>query len=291
MKVESPSIFIGDWGVGMPQEKMREYRYLGYSEKERGEHAGFRGIGKYSGLAVAEKIIVDSSHYGVPERIQVVIHVGEMIEAIDRDKNPPLEKLLSEFTELNVTPDDSPTHYTFVELHKIRKDAESLFDADMLKKYLSQTAPVPFNPKFKYSADIQSRLVDNVPHFLAVGVNLNTHPLYKPFFRKCREPGYETILFSDERSDILAFSWYCENIVKGQFEPKDKAGLVFRARNIAVGDGQLGFGALCGEGRPNEHSISLGKSTFLIQTLFPLLIEQISRIMLQGLDSTRDVSE
>src|SRR3989337_2796083 len=61
VKLEPPSIFIGDFGIGMPEQKMRQYRYLGYSEKDRTEHAGFRGIGKYSGLAVAEKIIVDSS--------------------------------------------------------------------------------------------------------------------------------------------------------------------------------------------------------------------------------------
>jgi len=51
VKVQSPSIFIADDGFGMSENKMQEYRYLGYSEKERTEQAGFRGIGKYSGLA------------------------------------------------------------------------------------------------------------------------------------------------------------------------------------------------------------------------------------------------
>ncbi len=84
IKVNPPSIFVGDHGIGMSEKKMQEYRYLGYSEKERGEHAGFRGIGKYSGLAIAEKIIVDSSRYGAPTRLRVVIHVGEMIKEVEK---------------------------------------------------------------------------------------------------------------------------------------------------------------------------------------------------------------
>src|SRR5437879_5949408 len=54
VRVEQPSIIIADQGIGMSKRRMQEYRYLGYSEKERTEHAGFRGIGKYSGLAIAE---------------------------------------------------------------------------------------------------------------------------------------------------------------------------------------------------------------------------------------------
>src|SRR5947208_8214059 len=46
VKVESPSIFIADFGIGMSEKKMREYRYLGYSEKDPAQQAGFRGIGK-----------------------------------------------------------------------------------------------------------------------------------------------------------------------------------------------------------------------------------------------------
>ena len=76
----------------MAERKMREYRYLGYSEKDPAEQAGFRGIGKYSGVAVADKIIVDSSPYGIPKRYQVVIHVDTMIDALDKDKNTPLKR-------------------------------------------------------------------------------------------------------------------------------------------------------------------------------------------------------
>src|SRR5690348_11923319 len=61
VKIQPPSIFIADHGSGMRRDEVRQYRYLGYSQKQRGRHAGFRGIGKYSGVDVADKIIVDTS--------------------------------------------------------------------------------------------------------------------------------------------------------------------------------------------------------------------------------------
>src|SRR6267378_524070 len=61
IKIQAPSITIADRGIGMTQAQMEQYRYLGFSEKERTKHAGFRGIGKYSGSAVAQKLIVDSA--------------------------------------------------------------------------------------------------------------------------------------------------------------------------------------------------------------------------------------
>ncbi|MBI4256854.1 ATP-binding protein [Candidatus Uhrbacteria bacterium] len=239
VKVEPPSIFITDFGIGMPERKMREYRYLGYSEKNPAEHAGFRGIGKYSGLAVAEKIIVDSSPYGIPKRYSVVIHVGDMIDALDANNNIPLEELLKQFTELNEGSESSDEHYTFVELHTIRKDGKALFEKDVLKHYLTRTAPIPFNPEFKFAAEIERKLAENIPDYLAVELSFNGEKIYKPHLPRCREPEYETVLYQDDKPDILAFSWYCQNEEKGQFDPKENSGLVYRVKNIAVGDGQL----------------------------------------------------
>jgi hypothetical protein len=239
VKIEPPSIFIADRGVGMSERKMREYRYLGFSEKDPTEHAGFRGIGKYSGLAVAEKIIVDSSPSGLSKRYRVVIHVGSMIAALDKDKNTPLERLLSEFTELEKGQAPRDEHYTFVELHKIRRDASNLFEDGVLKQYLTRTAPVPLHPDFRFSTEIERRLAENIPDYLAVDLSVNGKNIFKPYMANCRDPEFETVLYQEDKQEVLAFSWYCQNADKGQFEPKEESGLVYRVKNIAVGDGQL----------------------------------------------------
>src|ERR1051326_2755736 len=46
-----PSLIIADKGIGMSEATMRRYRYLGFSAKEIGSHAGFRGIGKFSAIS------------------------------------------------------------------------------------------------------------------------------------------------------------------------------------------------------------------------------------------------
>jgi len=239
IKIQSPSITIADLGLGMTYTQVEQYRFLGFSEKERTKHAGFRGIGKYSGSAVAEKLIVDSSPYGTAKRFRVVIHADLMMQEVKAGNNPPLERLLEEYTEVSEESEEAEAHYTFVELHKIAKDADVLMDVSDISDYLARAAPVPFDPHFQYTEQIEKKLRENVPEYLAVPLSLNGSEIRKKFFSNCLEPEFDSVLFDDKKPEVLAFSWSCQNSEKGQFDPKDLAGLVFRAKNIAVGDGQL----------------------------------------------------
>jgi len=239
VKIQPPSIFIADHGSGMSRSEVQQYRYLGYSQKQRGKHAGFRGIGKYSAIGIAEKIIVDTSPIAIPKQYRIIIHADRMIAEIGQGKNAPLEEILQKHTEVSETHASADDHYTFVELHKILHEADSLLDQTDIAAYLARTAPVPFNPKFKVGMQITEKLKENVPDFFAVELAVNGNNIYKPFFQNCQAPEFDSVLFKDKEEGVLAYSWYCQNSDKGQLEPKDLAGLVFRVRNIAVGDGQL----------------------------------------------------
>jgi hypothetical protein len=239
VKIQPPSIFVADHGFGMSQAEVRRYRYLGYSRKERTKHAGFRGIGKYSALALAQRIIVDTSPLGSDKRYQVIIHADRMIDEAEQGKNRPLEEILQKYTEFSQGPAKEDDHYTFVELHGLSKEASALFEVADIEAYLSRTAPVPVDPEFRYSKQIQQRLRENIPDFLAVDLTVNGNRVYKPYFIDCQEPEFETVLYRDAESDLLAYCWYCQHSEKGQYDPKSRAGLVFRVKNIAVGDGQL----------------------------------------------------
>jgi hypothetical protein len=239
VKIQAPSIFIADHGFGMSEAEILQYRYLGYSQKERAKHAGFRGIGKYSALAMAEKIIVDTSPFGTPKRYQVIIHADRMIADAQQRKNRPLEEILEECTEFSEGSANEDEHYTFVELHGLSRESSSLLDIDDVRAYLSTTAPIPFDPRFRYSKEIQQKLRENIPDFLAVDLALDGEPVYKPYFLDCQSPEFETVLYRDDESDVLAYCWYCQHSEKGQYDPRDRAGLVFRVKNIAVGDGHL----------------------------------------------------
>jgi hypothetical protein len=247
VKIEDSSIFVADHGIGMDEKKMREYRYLGYSEKKIGHDAGFRGIGKYAPAALCERIIVDSSQFGVAKKFRVEIDVGEMKKHLERERNTPLDTLLSEHTSLEGTVAPKADHYTFVELQGIRKDAKRYLDVSALKAYLRRTAPLYFNPTFKHAQNIEKNLIKYVPGHLAINLIVNTEPLYKSFIEPSTSPGEIFVWHRAKSEQLLAYAWHCANTGKGIYVQAEgdlplsdrrhpDAGLVFRVRNISVGD-------------------------------------------------------
>ena len=76
--IDAPSIFVFDDGTEMDRKKVREYRYVGYSNKSMESSVGFRGIGKLSGISIAEKLILTTSPYGVAERYKLVFDAKVM---------------------------------------------------------------------------------------------------------------------------------------------------------------------------------------------------------------------
>jgi hypothetical protein len=248
IKIDGSSIFVNDDGIGMTAQKMREYRYLGFSTKKKHTDAGFRGIGKFSPISLCEKIIVDSSPFGLAQRFRVVIDAEGMVQRINKDNNPPLENLLREHTSFEKADETKAAHYTLVELYRVRKDAQAYLEMEPLKQYLRRTAPLRTDPAFKHSAEIEKKLNKFVPGYLAIDLKLNGERLYKPFLEPCEAPQDRFVHDKDNTDQLLAYSWFCANSEMGQFSaenlrPADNtesrhpdSGIVFRVRNISIGD-------------------------------------------------------
>lgn len=251
VKIDGSSIFVNDRGVGMTEQKMREYRYLGFSTKRKDTDAGFRGIGKYSPISLCERIIVDSSPIGVPHRFRVIIDAEGMVQRIRKDSNPPLEDLLREHTSFEESREAKAAHYTMVELYRVRKDAQSYLETEPLKQYLCRTAPVRFDPQFKYSGEIDKNLRKFVPGYLAIDIKLNGDFLYKPYLEPCEAPQHRFVHDRAGGDEPIAYCWFCANTEPGQFKAKSSdpeedveskhpdSGFVFRVKNIAIGDRYL----------------------------------------------------
>jgi len=261
IKIDPPSLFIYDDGTGMEQEKVKQYRYVGYSEKRTGESVGFRGIGKLSGISVAQKLIVTTSPYGVPQRYQLVFDAEAMLATIlalkETGQNIALNELIGRHSKIVTENEDPEQHYTFVELHNMRPDSLALMDRDNLVAYLSMNAPIEFDPGFEHGATIDAWLREHVKDYDTVPITVDGKPVYKPFLSDCKPP--QSIMVLDEPAetnssfvkseepnegeevgaDLLAFCWYCEHAGKGQFEDRERRGLFYRLKNFAVGDNQL----------------------------------------------------
>jgi hypothetical protein len=254
IKVAPPSIFIYDNGVGMDRTKINQYRYIGYSEKRTGEEVGFRGIGKLSGISVAEKLIVTSSPAGIAERYKLVFDASEMLAHILLlkldGKNISLNELIYAHTSIITEDEEHDRHYTMVELYNVRDDSKLLMNEEELAVYLSMNAPVDFDPEFPYGSTVNAWLREYVSDYDTASLYLNGRPVFKPYLADLRPPQTEFVWSDDEQSqqeddekeghmEPLAFCWYCEHTQKGQLKDKLKRGLFYRVKNFAVGTNQL----------------------------------------------------
>ena len=252
IKIAHPSIFIYDSGVGMDRSKISQYRYVGYSEKRTGEGVGFRGIGKLSGISVAEKLIVTSSPTGIAERYKLVFNASAMLDHILTLKldgeNIPLTELIRTHTSVTTEDEERDRHYTQVELYNVRDDSRLLMDEEELAAYLSMNAPVDFDPEFPYGSTIDAWLREYVSDYDTAPLYLNGRRIFKPYLVDLKPPQTIFVWGDDERSqqieeeshvEPLAFCWYCEHTEKGQLGDKPRRGLFYRVKNFAVGTNQL----------------------------------------------------
>ena len=246
VSVMPPSLIIADKGIGMDSEKMHEYRFLGYSEKLPGAHAGFRGIGKFSPVSACERIVVRSSKLGVAKKYEVIIEAAEMLGRLKRERNPSLEEVLEKHSSIQEAVERASEHYTFVEFYGIKQNSQDLLDPKSIRDYLTKVAPVPLNPQFSFATEVTQKLQQFVPHFLSVDIRVNGENTYKPLLENYSHPEFETIYADDSFQQLVAFSWYCGNLGRGQFrEPSVEgganrrhphSGLTFRLSNFAIGD-------------------------------------------------------
>jgi hypothetical protein len=246
ISINSPSLIIADKGIGMDRDKMHEYRYLGYSEKQPGTHAGFRGIGKFSPVSTCERIIVRSSKLGETKKYEVVIEAAEMLNRHKKEKNPPLEEVLEKHTTIQEADEKADEHYTFVEFYGIKPDSLELLHEETIHQYLRRVAPVPLDPRFSYAQTINEQLRKLIPNFVDIDVKVNGKLVHKPYIENHSPPQFETIYADDSFSKLIAFSWYCGNLGRGQFQQEANdggkshrhpdSGLSFRVSNFTVGD-------------------------------------------------------
>jgi molecular chaperone HtpG len=250
IKILKPSIFIYDNGTGMDWIKINQYRYVGYSEKQTSENVGFRGIGKLSGISIAEKLIITTSPIGEPIRYKLIFDANSMLANILalklNGRNIPLNDLIKKHTIIEKEEEEVGAHYSLIELYKLKKDSQVILDENNLVEYLGLNSPLDFHPNFKYGKQIDDWLRNYVYDYNTVPIFLNGNQLFKPFLEEIKPPIKDFIEPEDDNNkdalsdkEPLAFYWYCEHSEKGQFTDEKNRGLLFRIKNFAIGNNHL----------------------------------------------------
>ena len=242
VSIKKPSIFIYDNGTGMDRCTLNEYKNVGFSKKKIGEYAGFRGIGKLSGLSVAKKLIITTSPYKIGEKYILTFDAEGMIKEIENlkksRKNIPLTDLIEKYTKIEVEKEEKNAHYTLIELNGIKNDSKILLDQNKLIDYLGKNAPVRFEPKFKFGDRIETEIKKFVDDYDYTEICVGNKPVYKKFPNDVKDP-MNIVIWDKAQKKILGYCWYCENKAKGQIKPVNESGLVYRYKNFAVGDNSL----------------------------------------------------
>ncbi|MCJ7634769.1 ATP-binding protein, partial [Candidatus Bathyarchaeota archaeon] len=183
------SLFIYDNATGMDFQTLNEYRKIGFSRKPFGEYAGWRGIGKAAGFAVAEKLIVTTCQ-GKGETYQLTFDAKNMIQEVwelrSQGKNIPFNELIEKHSRIKtIEGGDKPS--TIVELHKVKQEAPELLNEDLLIAHLSMIAPVPFRSDFKYSNAIEKQLGSAIEDYTPINLYVEDKKVYKPYLEKWAE--------------------------------------------------------------------------------------------------------
>ena len=208
--IDPPSIFVFDDATGMDLKKVREYRYVGYSNKSMGTSAGFRGIGKLSGISVAEKLILTTSPYGVAERYKLVFDAKTMLDHIlelkQQGQNIPLNELIQKYTTLDTEKENVDQHYTLIELHNIRQKSQLLLDQKELSNYLALNVPVDFDPDFKYRDIVDEWLRAYVKDYDTVPVRVNGTRVYKYYLPNAKPPQREFVWSDEDKNGTVPYA-------------------------------------------------------------------------------------
>jgi len=257
--IKGGSLFIHDNATGMDFQTLNEYRKIGFSRKPFGEYAGWRGIGKAAGLAVAEKLIVTTCQ-GKGLTYQLTFEASEMVKEVHElraeGKNIPFNELIEKHSNIK-TIEDGEEAFTTVELYKVKSDAHELLNKNRLISHLSMIAPVPFKPDFEYSEEIQKQLESAIEDFAPISLYVEEEKIFKPYMHEWQgmeddeavridDPQFIPI-YDEEKENLIAFCWYCMHSDRGQIrtgidtagEPLPVGGLVYRLDDIKIGDAYL----------------------------------------------------
>src|SRR2546423_11025054 len=160
------TVRIRDNGIGIGREKFVETLTAFGASSKRGTHArGFRGVGRLAGLGYSQELIFRSRAAGESEvnemhwdcrNIKAILRITESTSSLQNTVN----------SEVNIRSVDGkgwPDHFFEVEIRGIvRHKDDSLLNNVAVYDYLSEVAPVPFYPEFRFGEGIVSALSTNI---------------------------------------------------------------------------------------------------------------------------------
>ena len=176
-------VTILDDGTGLaPDQAVRRLVDVGNSPKDPTVDRGFRGIGRLSALAFADRVhFTTRARAGEP--VTQVTWDGERLRSLDLSDIDARTAVEECATVAEPSDGDWPHRFFRVTLEGITRHAAStLLNADAVRRYIREVCPVPFAAGFPLSERIADLLaVYGADFALQVRVNGSDEALERPF--------------------------------------------------------------------------------------------------------------
>lgn len=224
---------------------------IGYSKKDPDKTFGFRGIGIWSGIAVADTVWIITKKKGMDHNLVLQIDAKSIRKDIDSRASKSLPVLLSEHVSTSTTPAPLDQHGTQVGLENIVPELRAEFESEKVRSYMSQYLPVDLHPEFVYKKEINSELRRFVNSYRTWQIFLNDQQIFRPPSKSksldptasptdkstaadLEKPKFGSI--KNQKNEIIGYYWACLHSTRGIIRDVDQKGLVFKLRNFTVGD-------------------------------------------------------
>lgn len=248
-ELASRSVRIRDNGVGLAwSDFAQRLTSIGASTKRSSPQRGFRGIGRLVGLGYAQEVIFRSSVEG-EEAVSDLRWDSRLLRKALRggSSSGTLTELIRTAVRASrVKLRGYPKRFFEVELRgMIRLGDDRLLNPSAIADYLSQVAPLPFAPEFRFGGPIGEALSGIVPMGdLELHVGATDRPIHRPHRNTFRLDGrrlgrfheLEMVEVPSVDGNLAAIGWILHHAYEGAV-PREALvrGLRLRSGNIQVG--------------------------------------------------------
>lgn len=246
------TVRIRDNGSGIAfAEFGRKLTALGASGKRGTSARGFRGVGRLAGLGYAQELVFRSRIAG-ERKVSELRWDCRRLKALLRDTEElGVAELIRSVTRLQRVPaDGAPERFFEVELRGIiRLRNDRLLGPHAIGDYLSQVAPVPFSPDFRFGTELTKALSGHLDmRALNIRIDGAEEPLYRPHrdsfsFADKQDISFDSLSVLEipgVEGEAAAVAWVLHHEYEGAVPTGTLVkGLRLRAGNIQVGDHAL----------------------------------------------------
>lgn len=247
-------IIIKDNGLGIPSaDAERVLVSIGNSKKTTENSRGFRGIGRLSALSYCSTLTFFTSFYGEAKGTKFSINADKLAKLLfdSTKEDVTASEVLRKVYEVEHFSEKEDAHYFTVQMDGVYENS-GLYSYEDVLDYLSQTAPVPYNPHFMWGKEITKRLRKEGYNIRSYTINLQygstITKIYKPYKdevlvdkrKNISDKIFDIDIVKTNRSngDITTIGWIAKTSFLGSIYDKSIKGIRLRKGNILIGDNQ-----------------------------------------------------